>query len=166
MQCYDNVPREIESGQMLINKERVWTALYMVRWRATSAFLSRHFAYAPTLARLLNTFPRQADTLFVISTFLVSFVAISQYPQSYYLNVNHKFFLQRLFHGDKMTFHFAFVAAGQEYGRVPFEPASVGVATSMTVGGKKKTVFCGNTLAQVSFRRLVRRCIHALSRNK
>jgi hypothetical protein len=62
-----------------------------------------------------------------------------------------------------MTFHFAFVAAGQAYGRVPFEPASVGVATSMTVSGKKKTVFCGNTLAQVNSRRRVRLCVHALS---
>lgn len=50
MQCYDNVPREIESGQMLINKERVWKALYMVRWRATSTVLSRHLAYASKIA--------------------------------------------------------------------------------------------------------------------
>jgi hypothetical protein len=52
MQCYDNVPREIESGQMLINKERVWKALYMVRWGTTSVFPPSHLLCGAMPAQL------------------------------------------------------------------------------------------------------------------
>ena len=64
----------------------------------------------------------------------------------YWLNYHHEFFLKRLFHGEKMTFKFAFDYLEQPYGIVPFTPASVGMADKDSNGHPN---FCGNTLAQV-----------------
>jgi hypothetical protein len=64
------------------------------------------------------------------------------------MNRHHGFFLERLFHGDKMTFHFGFAFTGQNYGMVPFAPASLGVQAPDSQSQHK--AFCGNTLAQVS----------------
>eukprot|EP00045_Choanoeca_perplexa_P005056 m.42686 g.42686 ORF g.42686 m.42686 type:complete len:449 (+) comp12907_c0_seq1:82-1428(+) len=60
----------------------------------------------------------------------------------FWINYHHGFFLQRLFHGDKMTFPFAFELVNVDYSVVPYMPASIGV------GDVKAKTFCGNTLAQ------------------
>eukprot|EP00049_Salpingoeca_infusionum_P026785 m.27909 g.27909 ORF g.27909 m.27909 type:complete len:239 (-) comp8997_c0_seq3:183-899(-) len=62
----------------------------------------------------------------------------------YFMNRHSDFFLKQLFHGDKMTFHYGFVAAKSTYGLVPFPPASVGVESKF----KGRKLFCGNTLGQ------------------
>eukprot|EP00040_Diaphanoeca_grandis_P033971 m.209000 g.209000 ORF g.209000 m.209000 type:complete len:482 (-) comp33026_c0_seq9:249-1694(-) len=61
-----------------------------------------------------------------------------------YINKHHDFFLKRLFHGDKMTFHWGFVAAGEEYAVVPYPAGSLGIQAQH----KQSTTFCGNTMAQ------------------
>lgn len=65
-----------------------------------------------------------------------------------FLNRHHWFFLKRLFQGDKMTFHFGFEAAGQEYATVPFHPKGVGIRGGNGKGDAEW--FCGNTMAQRS----------------
>lgn len=93
--CTNGVATELETGQVLINKRRRWTAMMM--------------------------------TVFI--------------------NRNHWFFLKRLFQGDKMTFHFGFKAAGEEYGLVPHNPGAVG---KISRHENEARFFCGNTMAQHS----------------
>jgi hypothetical protein len=64
-----------------------------------------------------------------------------------FINLNHRFFLRRLFHGDKMTFHYAWLAAGTPYHFVRYAPYSVGLARP-AAASEDQLVFCGNTMAQ------------------
>lgn len=62
-----------------------------------------------------------------------------------FLNINHHFFLKRLFHGDKMTFHYAFLTVNLKYFLTPYSPLSFGLAGSV---GSNPNFFCGNTMGQ------------------
>eukprot|EP00041_Stephanoeca_diplocostata_P018706 m.394834 g.394834 ORF g.394834 m.394834 type:complete len:597 (-) comp21095_c0_seq1:316-2106(-) len=62
-----------------------------------------------------------------------------------YLNAHHTFFLKRLFHGDKMTFHFGFQAVGRSYGLVSYVPGAMGIRADAK---GSPGYFCGNTMAQ------------------
>lgn len=91
--CTEGVKTEIETGQLLIHKERSYAALRMLL----------------------------------------------------FININHKYFLKRLFHGDKMTFHYAFQAVNTPYFLVSYQPLSYGIAGA--VAGSSN-YFCGNTMGQ------------------
>jgi len=91
--CLDTIQTEIETGQVVLHKRKVWQALQMI----------------------------------------------------VYINRHHEFFLKRLFKGDKMTFHFGFVAAEQKYGLVPHVPGSLGLIAEHDGDSRW---FCGNTMAQ------------------
>ncbi len=90
--CYDGVNTEIETGQLIIHKERSFSALRMLL----------------------------------------------------FININHEFFLKKLFHGDKMTFHYAFQAVKIKYGLTPYSPLSFGLVAPTSTG----SFFCGNTMGQ------------------
>eukprot|EP00039_Didymoeca_costata_P010058 m.134391 g.134391 ORF g.134391 m.134391 type:complete len:439 (+) comp14693_c0_seq8:22-1338(+) len=61
-----------------------------------------------------------------------------------FINKNHQYFLQKLFQGDKMTFHFGFMAANRTYGISPFLPHALGIQDQV----KGDKFFCGNTMGQ------------------
>lgn len=95
--CHEDVPVELETGQVLLHKARTWDGLRM----------------------------------------------------AVYLNRHHAFFFKRLFRGDKMTFHFGFVAAKAQYSLVPFLPGGMGIR-SKVIGqdGVSRSYMCANTMVQ------------------